>query len=374
MKVLWFTWKDSANPRAGGAEFINEEMATRLVNDGHQVTFLVGGYPGCERREQVNGYEVIRLGNRWSVYLQAYRYYRHNLRDRVDIIIEEINTIPFLTQLYAPKVPRVLLIYQLCRQIWFYEMFFPLNVLGYLLEPLYLLMMKGNVCITESNSTRDELLRFGFDAEKTHVFPIGTDMEPIASLEETEKFAEPTLLSLGALRAMKRTVHQIKAFEMARESIEDLRLIVAGGGKGTYKDKVLKAIAYSPYRDDIRYLGAVSEEEKREIMRKSHLILVTSVKEGWGLIVTEAARQGTPAIVYDVTGLRDSVQDGSTGLICAENTPAEMARLIASLWRDRGTYERIRRSAWELASEYSLERSYSVFAAILERSCGDLPR
>src|SRR5659263_679058 len=111
MKILWFTWKDKKNPHAGGAELINEELAKRLAADGHQVILLVGGFPGCESEETIDGYKVARLGNRWTVYWKAYRYYRKNLRGWADLIIEEINTIPFLTQLYAKKENRVLLIY-----------------------------------------------------------------------------------------------------------------------------------------------------------------------------------------------------------------------------------------------------------------------
>ena len=39
MKILWLTWKDRKNPLAGGAEVVNEELAKRLVKDGHEVIF-----------------------------------------------------------------------------------------------------------------------------------------------------------------------------------------------------------------------------------------------------------------------------------------------------------------------------------------------
>jgi glycosyltransferase involved in cell wall biosynthesis len=374
MNILWFTWKDKANPRAGGAEFMNEELAARLVRDGHRVIFLVGGFPGCVREEEIGGYRIIRLGNRWTVYLEAYRYYRRYMKDWADLIIEEINTIPFLTQFYARNKPRIFIIYQLCREIWFYEMFFPLNLLGYLMEPLYLYAMRKNICITESESTRKDLRRFGFAEDRVHVFPIGIGMEPLEELGGLEKFPEPTLLSLGALRSMKRTVHQVEAFNFAKAESRGLKLIVAGDGSGDYKERVLQAVADSPYRDDIDYLGGVGLDTKYELMRRSHLILVTSVKEGWGLIVTEAASQGTPAIVYNVDGLRDSVINGFSGLICRENSPAEMARLITSALSNREKYEAMRMSAWKLSKEYTLDRSYAEFAAILRRVCRGNPR
>ena len=39
MRILWLTWKDKKNPLAGGAEVVNEELAKRLADDGHEVFF-----------------------------------------------------------------------------------------------------------------------------------------------------------------------------------------------------------------------------------------------------------------------------------------------------------------------------------------------
>ncbi len=366
MKVLWFTWKDRKNPAAGGAEFINEEIAKRLASEGHEVIFIVSGFLGGDPEETANGYRVIRVGNRWTVYFSAFNYYRRHLQGWADLIVEEINTIPFLTQLYAGGERRVLLIYQLCRAIWFYQMFFPLNVIGYFLEPLYLFLMRKNISITESESTKKDLKRFGFNERKIHIIPICIGMQAIESLADATKYAEPTVLSLGALRSMKRTIHEIKAFNIAKESVPELKLIIAGEGSNAYKEKVLVEIANSPFKDDIRFLGRVGTTQKNELMLKSHALLVASVKEGWGLTVTEAASQGTPSIVYNVDGLRDSVKDGYSGFVCKRNSPAEMASRIIELFADKNKYERIRENAWKLSKIYTPERCYHAFAEILE--------
>lgn len=124
MKILWFTWKDRKNPLAGGAELVNEELAKRLAKDGHEVVFLVAGFPGGTLEEKIHGYKIIRLGNRWSVYWLAYRYYKKNLAGWADLVIDEINTIPFFAKFYV-RERNVLFVHMLCREIWFYEMFPP---------------------------------------------------------------------------------------------------------------------------------------------------------------------------------------------------------------------------------------------------------
>ena len=55
-------------------------------------------------------------------------------------------------------------------------------------------------------------------------------------------------------------------------------------------------------------------------MAEAHVLLMTSVREGWGLVVTEANACGTPAVVYNVPGLRDSVRNEETGLRIARSS------------------------------------------------------
>src|SRR5476649_2456675 len=117
MKILWFTFKDLDHPLAGGAEVINQELAKRLVKDGHEVTFIVGGFKGgAAEVKHRDGYKIIRLGNRFTVYLQAYRYYKKNLIGWADLAIDEINTVPFFLKLYV-KEPNIIFAHMLCRVI-----------------------------------------------------------------------------------------------------------------------------------------------------------------------------------------------------------------------------------------------------------------
>lgn len=360
MKIVWFTWKDKTHPLAGGAEAVNEDLASQLARDGHEVLFLVSGYPGAKPKEQINGYTVIRIGNLYTVYFFAAFYFFRNLRTWPDLIIEEINTIPFMTQWYT-RAKKILFIYQLCRNVWFYQLFFPLNIIGYLLEPISLFLLRKNHVITESMSTKRDLIRFGFSEKNISIVAVSIDLEPIKDQDLALKPQTFTLLSLGTIRTMKRTLDQILAFELAKKSIPKLQMIVAGKAVGKYGRDVLNAISMSPYATDIEYFGSVSQEKKIQLMRKSHIILVTSVKEGWGLIVTEAGSQGTPAIVYDVDGLRDSVNNDKTGIIVEKNTPAEMAKEISSLCVNPLKYSELQENTLKHSKKFTKENSYRTF-------------
>ena len=217
MKILWFTWKDQTHPFAGGAEVVTSEICKRLVADGHEIIMLAGGYGECKKNDMIDGYTVIRIGGQFSIYWKAHRYYMKHLIGWADVIIEEANIVPFFTQYYVKEKKRYVIYHQLGRKVWLYQIFFPLNVIGYLIEPFYTYLLRKNTVITVSESTKKDLQRFGFDESKIHIISEGVNIDRMEQIEKTKKITEPILLSFGNVRAMKRTGHIIRAFEIAKK-------------------------------------------------------------------------------------------------------------------------------------------------------------
>lgn len=362
MKIVWMSWKDRAHPQRGGAEVVTDNILRRLIADGHEVTLLTADYPGAKSFDDIS---VIRSGNRFTVYYRAWQYYRKHLRGKADLVVDEMNTIPFFARWYV-GAPNILMVHQLARQIWFHQLPWFIGWIGYVLEPIYLFLLRNQSVITVSESTKSDLMKYGFKAENTRIISEGIHLEHVKDLESIEKYDRPTMLSQGALRAMKRTLDQVKAFEIAKVAVPDLQLKIAGDSNDPYGRKVLDMIEKSPYADDIEYLGRVSDEKKLELMQRSHFITVTSVKEGWGLIVSEAASQGTPAIVYNVDGLRDSVRHDRTGVIVSENTPSCLAEGIESLLKNPTKYEALRRRGWEASKRLTFDQCYLDFTRAIK--------
>ncbi len=364
MSILWLSWKEWNHPQAGGAELVMHELAKRLVADGRKVTILTARYPGSEKASSIDGIDIIRVGaNRYTHSFMALSYYLRHLRGKFDLNIEVVNTAPYFSVFFKGKTRAMLFYHQLARQIWFYEAPFPLNYLGYyVLEPAatFLLGKAGVPVVTVSESTKQDLVRFGFREKSVSIISEGIELDPIASLGKAKKFDQPTLLSLGALRAMKRTLHQVKAFEIAKTKIPKLQLKIAGDANDAYGQSVLSYIAQSPHKKDIQYLGRVPNMQRLELMQKCHIILQTPVKEGWGLTVTEAASQGTPAVAYDADGLRDSIKTGETGVITKPNEEA-LANGIIEILNNNQQYEKLRKNAWQWSKQVTFEQCYKDF-------------
>lgn len=362
MNILWLSWKDRSHPQAGGAETVSGEIMDRLVRDGHIVKLLTSHYLGASAHEIQNGIDTYHSGGRFTVYLKARGLYKKELRDWPDLVIDEMNTMPFGTGFYSHK-KSILLCYQLARNIWLYQMRAPFSWVGYATEPLMLrvLAAKYRLIATESKSTQKDLARYGF--KNIHTFRIGMALTPLSSLKS--KVKSHIILSLGSIRPMKRTLHAVKAFEVARDKNKELRMIIAGDTSGAYAEKVIGYIKQSRHATAIEVVGRITAVARLDLMQKADLIIVTSVKEGWGLIVTEANSQGTPAVGYDTDGLRDSIQDGITGLLSPDGDFTSMGDHIVDVLSDHDKYDTLRIAAWEWSKEFTFENSYKDFLTII---------
>jgi len=98
MKILWLSWRDIKNPDGGGAEKVAIEVASRFVKDGIKVTLFTSKFPGAKYKEDIKGVKVIRRGGLITCRLFAFIYYVGR-KDEFDLIIDEINTLPFWASL-----------------------------------------------------------------------------------------------------------------------------------------------------------------------------------------------------------------------------------------------------------------------------------
>jgi glycosyltransferase involved in cell wall biosynthesis len=117
---------------------------------------------------------------------------------------------------------------------------------------------------------------------------------------------------------------------------------------------------------DVTFYGYISNEKKCELLSRAHIILVPAVREGWGLVVTEANAMGTPAIGYDVHGLRDSIKHGETGITIKERSPAAMAQEAISLLRDCDRLSKYSTNALEFSKQFSWDKTVDLFEKIID--------
>jgi glycosyltransferase involved in cell wall biosynthesis len=349
VRILIFTWKDLAHPLAGGAEVFSEEVARELVRRGHSVTLFASKVSGRAGQETVHGVDVVRRGGRLGVYRAARRFWAELPEGSYDVVVDEINTRPFLTPRFVRATPIVALIHQLAREIWFYETRFPISVVGrYVLEPIWLRAYRDVPALTVSRSSADSLARHHGWRDVT-VVPEGSTPHPVPAVP---KEPEPTVVFLGRLVAMKQPGHAFRAFGQLAERMPQARLWVIGDGP------LLESLRrHAPPR--VEFLGRVAADELRQRLARAHVLVATSVREGWGLNVSEAAACGTPAIGYAVPGLVDSIPASGGALV--EPRPEALANGLVELFSGRLRLEpRISTVPWPEVAEAVERRLLTV--------------
>jgi glycosyltransferase involved in cell wall biosynthesis len=359
VRILILNWRCPRNPAAGGAEYLTHEIAKRLVAAGNEVEWFSAGFPGAEPEEDLNGVHLVRAGRQWTVHLHAFRRYFRRLSRRFDVVIDEVNTIPFFSPLWA-DVPVFMLIYQLAREVWWHESPFPINLLGFALEPLYLRFYRRVPVFTESKSTLLDLRRLGFAGSIT-VVPVGIDHAPNLVRPMTD---DPSFLYVGRLAPSKRVSDIIQAFDIFQRTSSGARLRLVGEGPPRHVRSLRRLVAGLGLEDSVNFCGRVSSSQKYQMMTEAYALIMASVREGWGLVVTEANSCGTPAIVYDVPGLRDSVQHGQTGLIVAPS-PKALAEGMQVLWNDRVLRQRMSTAAANWSASFTADRTVDSIRQVL---------
>jgi len=358
MRVVMLNWRYVDHPQAGGAEVITHELLRRLVLAGHEVTCFTGAYDGAAARGEIDGVQLVRRGRQWTVHVHAWRWLRTRLHE-FDRVIDQVNTIPFLTPLYVDADKRRLFIHQLAREYWFRETRGPFRLaapFGYVAEPQYLKLYRSTEAVVVSRSTADDLTALGI--RRVTVMPQPVPAEPDASLAPTASDGW-RLIVLGRLTPAKFVEEAIDVFAYVARAVPGATLDVVGGGDPGYRAALERRVAEAGLRG-VTFHGRVEEGVKLDLLRRAHVHVFCSHREGWGLTVSEAAAKGTPSAGFDVPGVRDSIAEPRLLAACGDT--AALAERVIALHRDRDLYEELRREAWQRTLVQTYERALASFA------------
>lgn len=367
MDILIYNWKDINNPEAGGAEIITFEYARRLVRDGHRVTWFSRGYKNARLEEENEGVRVVLRGGLLSTYIRGWQYYR-SLKKKPDIVIDMLNTISWQTPLYIERNKRIAYVNQLAREVLFYELNPFLAGICYFLEKFQFKTYRNTKFICYADSTRTDLVRVGIPRKNIELFSLGLDH---TRYYPGEKHPTPLFLCVSRLVKMKRTDIAVRAMSIVVRNHPNARLAVVGYGYqreslGGLREELGLTDNVFFVDEDILFLAKSHKDQKVKMMQQAWALIFPSVKEGWGMTVTECAACGTPAIVTDVTGLRDSVRKGVTGLmIGAHPAPEELAAAMIRIVENHELREKLSKNAIEWSKNFNWDKSYRQFRDII---------
>jgi glycosyltransferase involved in cell wall biosynthesis len=321
VRILILNWRDIEHPLAGGAELSLLKHAEYWHGQGAEITWFASSFKGAATEQAQDGMRVVRRGSHYTVHFWAWLYYATARLGDYDIIVDSFHFLPFFSPLYARGKRIVGLINEVARDVWHDNMPFPLSTIGYYAESLFFVPYRSRQFIAGSQSAKDDVAELGIPVSQITVVHHGTSAprnpSPVTRCEA------PTILFLNRVSEDKGIRATLEAYSRLRRDVLELQLWIAG--KEEQPGMVAQLLdAYALTADpNITYFGYVSEDEKYRLMAEAWLLIHPSKREGWGLTVIEAAAFGTPTVAFDVAGLRDSIQNGVTGILAKDQ-----ARLV----------------------------------------------
>jgi glycosyltransferase involved in cell wall biosynthesis len=168
---------------------------------------------------------------------------------------------------------------------------------------------------------------------------------------------------VGRLKRYKEVELILRAFHALGHPTA--RLEIAGTGDHR---PALEALAQSlALGERVRFLGFISEEAKRDLLRRAWAVALTSSKEGWGITNLEAAACGTPAVASNAPGLRESVRDGDTGFLVPHGDVAALTGAFGRLVADPALVTLLGARGRRFAEELTWDRAATHTMAHLTR-------
>jgi len=304
---------------------------------------------------------VRRVGSRFSFPLHAHRTYRALVAENnYDIVVEDLNKIPLYTPRWHTR-SLVVITHHLFGATAFREESLPVAAATWLAERPLGRGYRGVDFQAVSMSTRDDLVSRGIPPERIQVIYNGVDVESL-SPDPDVRSDLPLFSYLGRLKRYKRVDLVVRAFALLDG--RDARLEIAG--KGDDRDRLEALVAKLNIEDRVRFLGYITEREKRELLRRSWATVLASPKEGWGISNLESAACGTPVIAADSPGIRESVVDGDTGFLVPGSDVAAYAAAMRGLLDSPELVTTLGVNARRFAETFTWERAAAETLAHLQ--------
>ena len=355
MIILWLAHRDPLNPRAGGAERTIKEVCTRFVEKGHKIILLTGGWKGCKPFENIQGIKIHRFGKNIVPHLVVPVFI---LKYNFDLIVNDLghavpwpsatilseHNVVFFRHLHARSLPG--------------QVNPVLAKLITAIEKCYSLLYHDTIFVTESTTSKSDLLKLGIKENKIVMNPPGVDQR---LFHPGTKSKYPSMVYFGGMRKYKRPLEILYLLKSLLEKVSGLKLFIIGTGPEEFNmKKMANELNVQNYAE---FTGRISSQELSDIVASSWLNVHTSVTEGWGYSILEASAVGTPTIAYDVPGVKDAVEDGINGIKVKDSDRRALAAAALTILNEP---EKWWSSSIEVAQKYSWDKTVDLWIKLFD--------
>ena len=187
--------------------------------------------------------------------------------------------------------------------------------------------------LTGSDSIKKRLItRFGIPSRRISVIPYAINLEMIDAVApnyDRSHHYQKNKLSIcfvGRFAPNKRIADLLDAFQLVVRSQPNANLTIIGSGT---EEEMLRNIVQIKHLDScVNFLVGIDDKEKFKIMKQSQVLVLPSVREGFGLVLLEAMACQMAIVATNINGIRDVITQSHDGILVASGDTSALAAAI----------------------------------------------
>ena len=230
---------------------------------------------------------------------------------------------------------------------------------------------RSDKIIAFSNFTKQEILqKLNFKEEDIKVIYHGVRHDLFKKLTDTSlgfDLPEKFIFSVGSIEPRKNLIGLLKAFDKLDLQIKNQYKLVLAGFKGWENKEIMKIISQN--KDNIIYLGYISDEDLVKVYNKATCFIYPSFYEGFGLPPLEAMACGTPVICSNVSSIPEVGEDAV--LYCDPYSIDDIKDKLELLLKDENLQKELSQKGQNQAQKFTWEKSANehikLFQELLQR-------
>jgi len=225
-------------------------------------------------------------------------------------------------------------------------------------------LRKADMIIAVSESTKKDLQKlFNVSSQKikviyegAHVQKIPVKSKKVDSLKRF-KLGPKFILYVGTIMPRKNIVTLIRAYKQMikmEPGLGEYQLVLAGA-KGYKSEEVFNEIQDLKLKNNVKYLGYVTHNQKMDLMKKATCFTFPSSYEGFGLPVLEAMNIGTPVITSNVSSLPEVA--GQAAMLVDPENGQEIAKALKKMLTNKKLQSRLIKAGKKQATLFTWEKA-----------------
>jgi colanic acid/amylovoran biosynthesis glycosyltransferase len=212
------------------------------------------------------------------------------------------------------------------------------------------LVNNGDCFLSISEYNYRNLIQFGADPKKIVNHPIGIDTS-LFSFSPPLPSQELIVITVARLHEVKGLDYGIRVFDYLRTTTPSLKMKYHIVGDGPLREELQELVRNLNREESVRFLGAMSQGQVAEQLKRSHIFMLTSNTEALPIVLMEALAVGLPVVSTAVGGIPELIIDGVTGYLVPPGDLHALAKKLHYLAEHQELWPSLGKQGRELIEE-----------------------